>query len=249
MTDRPDEDRGRDRGGHPDGPDGPRRPPPTRDAEGGSAGPGRPPSARDAEGDPAGSGRRPSTRDAGGGSGGPRRPLSAREVGGEPARPGPPPSVRDAQGGRGRSGSGAPRPARAGRGGGSREEDDDEKRPTPVRAAMGVAREETQPREVPTRAFPSEAEEGEGWIVREAGRTSSGQPTDPSAPLIFLTFARADEPDTPVREALAVGRSLEGLTEAELEAVLERARPLAPKTEPEEIFPGTRRSRGSGRRR
>ena len=227
MEDRPDEERSR-------------RPPARADDD--AAGPERPAAGPEADGGAAEPRRPPSDREGGGGSGGPRRPASARQPGRDPAASRPPTSVRDALGGRRKPGSGAPRRARAGR-----EEDDDEKRPTPVRAAMGVAREETQPREVPTRTLPSG--EGEGWVVREAGRTSSGQPTDPSAPLLFLTFARAEEPDTPVREALTVGRSLEALTETELEAVLERARPLAPKTEPEEIFPGTRRSRGGGRRR
>lgn len=166
----------------------------------------------------------------------PRRPRSVRDAPGPAAsRPGtrrPARSLRSAR-------EGAPA---SGRGKG-----DDEKRPVPVRAAMGVSREDAPPLEAPTRTVRLGEGEGEVWVVRVEGRTTTGQPPDAGAPLLFLSFATEEDPEHPVREAMAVGRSLEALSEAQLEALLAGARPVPSSHGHEEIFPGTRRPRGGGR--
>ena len=85
------------------------------------------------------------------------------------------------------------------------------------------------------------------WRVRVEGRTITGHPPDAGASLLFLTFARDETPDAREREVLAVAGELDGLSDPELETLFRRARPYAPPSESEEIFPGTRRSRGRGR--
>lgn len=179
-------------------------------------------------------------------SGDPNKPYDADD--GEPRRP---PSVRESLGPSVPSPA-APRPVRPlparpardgdGEGGG------DDARPTPVRAAMGVAREEGPPADAPSRTLEVGGEAGERWIVRVEGRAVTGLPPDAGAPLLFLTFAPESDADHPTRQALAVGRALEAYSDAELEALLQDSRPFQRRPEPEEIFPGTRRSRG-GRRR
>lgn len=115
-------------------------------------------------------------------------------------------------------------------------------RPTPVRLAMDAQREEREPRELPsTRVRRTDDEE---WIVRVEGRTDTGGPRDAGAPLLYLTFARAEEPEERVRETVHVGRSLETLSETELLEALDEARPYDPDWERSDLFAGTRKKRG-----
>ncbi len=96
-------------------------------------------------------------------------------------------------------------------------------RPTPVRAAMGKSQPLKAESQAPSRIFDLEAQR---WIVRAAGATRSGTGSDTGAPLLFLTFAREEEPDRPVREAIAVASDLEALTWDELEELFARSRPF-----------------------
>lgn len=124
------------------------------------------------------------------------------------------------------------------------DEDDDPERPTPVRAAMEAEREEPPPVEPPSLRFFREDEE---WIVRVEGRTTSGRREDVGAPLLLLSFARAEAPDRRLREAVGIGRSLEALPPGELGRLLDASRPFREEWEGSELFPETRRDRSSGR--
>lgn len=101
------------------------------------------------------------------------------------------------------------------------------RQPTPVREAMDAVPREigpASPTELPSRRF--EAGEGEEWIARLSGTTVTGLPADAGVPLMQLTFFRAQEPETPVREALGVGETLDDLGEEELRDRLRRAHPV-----------------------
>ena len=104
------------------------------------------------------------------------------------------------------------------------EKDDEGARPTPVREMMGrdPASDAVQV-ELPRRVFGAEEQE---WVVTVVGTSVTGAPSDPGAPLLHLHFARAEEPDTPLRQLLTVGRDIEDLFDEELRQLLQRARPL-----------------------
>jgi hypothetical protein len=88
--------------------------------------------------------------------------------------------------------------------------------------------------------------EGEEWIASEAGRTSSGRGSDSRASLLLVLFARAAEPEQPVREALTTVPDLDHLGDEELAALLQRARPFRAVQERSEVFPDTRRKGQKG---
>lgn len=88
--------------------------------------------------------------------------------------------------------------------------------------------------------------DGEEWVVREGGRLSAGIGRDTRAPLLHLIFARAAEPERPLRELLTQGRALADLADAELPELLARARPYRERQERQEVFPDTRRKGGRG---
>lgn len=116
-------------------------------------------------------------------------------------------------------------------------------RPTPVRLSMDAQREDPEPIEPPcTRVRRRDDEE---WVVRVEGRTETGGPEDAGAPLLFLTFARAEDPQTRIREIVRVGRRLDALSEAELLDALDDARPYEGEGwERSDLFAGTRKKRG-----
>lgn len=97
--------------------------------------------------------------------------------------------------------------------------------------------------EAPTASFRRDDEE---WIATVAGRTRSGGRADPGVALLFLTFARADEPDEPLFELLRPGRRLEDFSEDQLTTFLDEARPYEAEWERSRLFPGTRKERGRG---
>lgn len=110
---------------------------------------------------------------------------------------------------------------------GGEEEGEGARRPTPVRVAMDAPPPgDSRPTEsLPARRFLAGEEEEEEWIVRITGRTVSGTPPDTGAPLMELSFYRADEPDVPRRQLLTVERDLELYYDEDLGELLERARP------------------------
>jgi hypothetical protein len=84
----------------------------------------------------------------------------------------------------------------------------------------------------------------ERWIAREGGLTAAGQGAGPRAPLLLVVFARADEPELPVRELMIAARRLDDVSDDELVVALGRARPFRLDLERQEVFPDTRK-RGS----
>jgi len=113
-------------------------------------------------------------------------------------------------------------------------------RPVPVRAAMEAEREEPDPIEPPSAIVEVD---GNRWLVRVEGRARAGHPSDVGASLLFLTAARASEPEERLREATVVARRLEDFAPEELADVVRKAASYRSSWEPEELFPGTRRHR------
>lgn len=157
---------------------------------------------------------------------------SEGEEGSESEKPPRPISIRDAMPAPGLRGQ-KPRPRSPSRPGRERRSegalDGGTSRPTPVREAMDAVPPEigpSSPTELPSRSFRAAGEEE--WIVRVSGSAVTGLPADVGAPLLQLTFFRAAEPETPVRESLGVGETLDDLGEEELRDRLERARPVDP---------------------
>jgi hypothetical protein len=106
---------------------------------------------------------------------------------------------------------------------------------------MEPGREEPEPAELlSTRVTRDDGE----WIVRVEGRGKAGGSADAGVPLLFLTFARASEPDERVYEAVRVARRLDGLGEAEILSALGEARPYRRDWTRSDLFEGTRRPRG-----
>lgn len=159
-------------------------------------------------------------------------PRDEADDGDEADAPPKPISIRDAMPPPGLRGQ-KPRPRSAGRPQRERRPegalDGGTRGPTPVREAMDAvppAIGSASPTELPSRTFRAGEDEDEEWIVRLSGVTVTGLPTDTGAPLVHLTFFRAEEPETPVREAVGVGETLEDLAEDELRDHLGRARPV-----------------------
>jgi hypothetical protein len=111
--------------------------------------------------------------------------------------------------------------------------------------AMDAPREEEPPPPRPSRSFTVDGEE---WIATAVGRTSAGFDHDARAPLLLLSFARADDPDEPVREGYQVARELDAVPWERLREALRRSRPWEADWEGSALFPGTRKER-RGRRR
>ena len=85
--------------------------------------------------------------------------------------------------------------------------------------------ESTRVEDLPSRKFDKE---GRDWIVRLAGRTTTGSASDTGAPLLHLLFCSAGEPSVPIRETLSVGDSLDALGEDQLALLFESARLSTP---------------------
>ena len=116
--------------------------------------------------------------------------------------------------------------------------------PVPARETIeAVPREPLRPIEVASRSIHANGEE---WIVSEGGRTSSGRGTDSRAPLLFLLFARAADPDEPVREILSAVPGLDHLGDDELVALLVRAREYREVQQRSEVFTDTRKKGQKG---
>jgi hypothetical protein len=111
--------------------------------------------------------------------------------------------------------------------------------PTPVRAALASAAPASAPAaHAPCQeSAPPEATfevEGARWVVRVLGRSGAGAA---NTPLLLLGFFRPDDPSAPQREAWAVARNLEALTELHLESAWRAGTPTAPAGERKPFFP------------
>lgn len=67
---------------------------------------------------------------------------------------------------------------------------------------------------------------GEEWIARRVGEGAVGTAGSPQAYLAAIRFFRAEDPGTPVREAIIARGRFEQLFDEELQALLGEARPL-----------------------
>ena len=88
--------------------------------------------------------------------------------------------------------------------------------------------------------------EGVEWIAKGVGRGASGTARDRTVPLVLVIFARADDPERPLREGWFVGRHLDRASEDELGELLVSARPARSPDEPREIFSDTRLRKKDG---
>ena len=104
--------------------------------------------------------------------------------------------------------------------------------PRPARQALeGQAAEPASEEDLPSCQFVSEGVE---WIVRLSGRTSTGSVSDRGAPLLHLTFFRAEDPLVAVHEALLPGDSIDHLFEVDMNEVLAGAREVSVPEQPTE---------------
>ena len=111
----------------------------------------------------------------------------------------------------------------------------------PVRAAMvaeGLGDASTETLEVTL------DDRDEQWIVRVEGRSETGRASDRGASLLLLSFARAQEPDRRVLEALVPARQLDDLHPVQLRAALSAAGPYVAEWRGRSFFGGTRKGRG-----
>lgn len=96
---------------------------------------------------------------------------------------------------------------------------DDRARPTPVRESLGSS--DGGDRAPQIRTFTGGERE---WVARTAGRALAGPGANRGAPLLHLTFHRAEEEALPVREIMVVGETLEHLSDDDLADLLGQAR-------------------------
>ena len=112
----------------------------------------------------------------------------------------------------------------------------------PVRAAMDAERVEESPAQGTEATLVARGQE---WIVRVEGRSITGSPSDHGATLLLLSFAKADEPEVRVLEALVAAERLEELDPPQLRGALADARPYQADWSAGGLFTGTRKARGS----
>jgi hypothetical protein len=101
--------------------------------------------------------------------------------------------------------------------------------PTPKPASVRDLTAEAPPQQSPPAVQEAEVTvDGETWTVRVLGR--SGRASGASPPLLLLGFwGMGDSEDSPTREVLVVGESLDDLTIEGLEVALSRAeKPRSP---------------------
>ncbi len=116
-------------------------------------------------------------------------------------------------------------------------EDTDDRRPTPVRMAMEGKEAETPEEELRHRSF-MDAGGAQEWIARVSGTCTSGVLPLRVIPIMEVAFSKVQEPDRPLRKAVARGTALEELEDHQLQALLETSRPFGDPGE------GSRRRRG-----
>lgn len=121
----------------------------------------------------------------------------------------------------------------------------EDRRPTPVRMAMESSEAEVEEQVPAARTLP-DPDGGEEWVVRVAGRSSSGILPLRTISLIEVVFSRVQEPDKPLRRAICRGRALEELDDEDLLGLLRDSRPFE---SPEPGDEGRRRRNPRGKPR
>ncbi len=109
------------------------------------------------------------------------------------------------------------------------------RRGQPDRNKAPSGREELQRSQLeptPLDKLPQRSFEHDGceWIVRLLGQTSTGSAIDPGAPVMHLSFYSTADPSVACRDALVVGRSLEGLPQDRLPELFAEASSAPPLT-------------------
>jgi hypothetical protein len=90
--------------------------------------------------------------------------------------------------------------------------------------------------------------DGTPWVVRVLGRAGQGASVEmaTAAPLLVLGFYRSEESEAAEREALVVGRTLVGLSQAQLESAFAKGRARGPSPPADNAPERARGGRGSG---
>jgi len=89
------------------------------------------------------------------------------------------------------------------------------RRPTPVRMVMEGGAEEAESRQEEKRVVHDEGS-GLDWVVTVSGRSASGILPLRTVLLMELNFAKAEEPDRPLRRALCHGGDLADISDDQL---------------------------------
>jgi len=119
------------------------------------------------------------------------------------------------------------------------------RRPTPVRAAMEGADEEEKDRNNEARTVHDE-EGGLDWIVTVSGRSASGILPLRTVPVVELSFAKAEEPERPLRRVLCSASDLAGIPDHELYSCFKNSEPYR---EPSQVPVGKGRPEKRGKNR
>lgn len=128
----------------------------------------------------------------------------------------------------------------------------DPRKPLPARDLM-VAEGDSRPEPGPLPGGEVTFEvKGEGWIARVTGASRSGTGPRGGAPLVLVGFAKAEAPERVLREAWAVGASLDEI--GPVEALHRHAAQARSESGPARRGKGTKRAprgrrRSRGRRR
>jgi hypothetical protein len=120
--------------------------------------------------------------------------------------------------------------------------EDEVRRPTPVRMAMEGAEAETSNEPLDQRTIP-DPEGGEEWVVTVGGRSASGVLPLRTVSLLELYFARAGEPQVPVRRTLCPGENLDDFSDDQIEQAFHVSEPYSPSLREEKEGDGRNRRR------
>jgi hypothetical protein len=100
------------------------------------------------------------------------------------------------------------------------------RQPIPVRTVMEGGNDEEKDRQAETRVVHDE-EGGSDWVVTVSGRSSSGVLPLRTVPLMELNFAKAGEPEPPLRRALCCGGDLVDIPDHELLSLFRNSEPFS----------------------
>ena len=98
------------------------------------------------------------------------------------------------------------------------------RRPTPVRAVMEGGEDEEKERKDEARMVHDE-EKGLDWIVTVSGRSASGILPLRTVPVMELSFAKAEEPERPLRRTLFSAGDLADLSDPQLFSCFKNSTP------------------------
>jgi hypothetical protein len=109
------------------------------------------------------------------------------------------------------------------------DQEDTDRRPTPVRLVMEAGDPSSKGPMAENRTF-LDPEDGQEWVARVSGRSTSGVLPLRTISIMEVTFYRVKEPDVPARRVLCQGDSMGNMEDGELLQLLRNSRPHAPPT-------------------